>query len=152
MADQKQVDPKVAEKKAAKKKLRKESLMIIKELVDKTADKKYLDALKNFKPSLYGGAPRAERGPKGDALYTVLSKMIATKKNVNEDELFKTFRIGRREAASLLKTALRKAAPAERIWIKFDDEKGVYSHVGMGEKAPAGYDGYIPVEEKTQLK
>jgi hypothetical protein len=152
MADQKQVDPKIAEERKVKSENWKKSVMLLKELVDKTADKKYIDALKVIRPSLYGGSPRAASGPRGDALYLVLSKMIATKKNVQEDELFKAFRIGRREAQALLKTALRKAAPAERVWINFDDEKGVYSLVGTGEKAPANYLGYVPIEEKVDLK
>lgn len=124
------------------------SFSLLKELVDKS-DPKYKEALTIIRPSLYGVAfaTGSRTSTREDFI-----KLVVEKKTVNEDEVFKAFKIGRKEAAGLIRKHLRSVVPAERRWVRFDAQKGLYIHAGNGDKAPKDWDGYVPVAEVEDLK
>lgn len=146
-----QIEKEKKDAKKAQRAAKKVAAETLKELVEKSGDKKYSEALKVIRPSLYGGSTHTSSGPRQSLTNDFLT-LIVTKKSVNEDEIFKAFRIGRREAAAMIRKSLKNSEPANRIWIKFDEEKGIYSFVSKGAEPPKGWDGYIPVEEKVELK
>lgn len=149
---QEQIDKKAEAKKAtAKRKAeRNAALNTIKELVGKPGNEKYAEALKFAHPHIYGlaasGEGKAARKPKS----VVIAEMIAAKRTMTEDELFKQTRIDRKEAATIIRTALKNAKPEERLWIAFDDEKGVYSLAGKGANPPKDWEGFVPIA-KTEV-
>lgn len=120
----------------------------IKELVDKQQDAKYKDALAVIRPSLYG---LVGGGGGGHAAFDRFVAYMEEKKSVNEEAVFKEFKIGRKEAASYIRQHLRKSNPKERVWINFDRNTGFYKVEGKGEKAPGNYNGFIPVDENIDL-
>ena len=81
----------------------------------------------------------------------VIDKIIE-KKTVSEDELFKAYRLGRGEMKALLKRALRNSPKEKRPWISFDDERGIYTLVAVGETPPKDWKGYVPEEKKEEPK
>jgi len=55
---------------------------------------------------------------------------------VDEFELFKAERIGRAEMRKKVHYALKKAAPAEKMWIKFYEDKEAWVLDAVGPDAP----------------
>jgi bisphosphoglycerate-independent phosphoglycerate mutase (AlkP superfamily) len=139
-----------SEEKKVKKEAKNKAFEILKELVDKQTkpeDKKYKDALITIRPSLYGiVAPGG-----GHAASDKFIAFIEEKKSVNEEVVFKEFKIGRKEAAVYIRKHLKKVEPKDRIWINFDRNTGIYKVEGKGEKVPGSYNGFIPVDEKIDL-
>jgi hypothetical protein len=135
------------------KKLRKakknQAYATIKELVDKQQDAKYKQALTTIRPSLYGVA-RPIGG--GVSIVTKFVSFITDKKSVSEDIVFKEFKVGRKECANIIKKHLRKVEPHDRVWIAFDANTGIYTVKGVGTNPPAGWNGYVPVDEEIELK
>lgn len=145
---------------------KKESTMIrnkafetLKELVDASlksdpeASKKYEDAMKVVRPSLYGLTGGGGGGTSNPLYNQIMSKIKeAGKAGLHEDELFKQFKIGRKETNAHYKQSLRRAEPANRVWIEFNPSNGIYSVVGEGENPPATYKGWKPVDESVNLK
>lgn len=147
--DQKEKDEQ-KEKNAARNAKRNDAFAKLKELCDKNEDPKYREALTVIRPSLYG----ASRGGGGGGT-SMRSKVIAhivSKGQCSEDELFKHFKVGRKETNQYIKQALRKEEPANRVWISFDPSNGIYKMQGKGAKAPANWKGYIPEESEITLK
>lgn len=144
MEEKKELTQKEKEVKAAKVKEFNEAFLVIKELVDKLAHTRYTAALKIVRPSLYGIRKRKASGPRQNSLAFMLTNMIVTKRSVQEEEIFKAFKIGRKEVAGILRSNLKNSDPENRQWIKFDIENGVYSYVSMGINPPANWDGYVP--------
>jgi len=131
----------------SKAQMKKESFAIIKELVDKQSDPKYKDALAKIRPSLYGIAT-------GGGSSSAMSKFIdflTEKKSVSEDEVFKQFKMGRKECASIIRKSILKVEPENRVWISFDPKTGTYKLEGKGKDAPANWQGYRPAENKVTL-
>lgn len=127
-----------------------EALKVLKAFADNSKDAKIIDALKIVKPSLYGLA----RGG-GSGITGTLQKfigLVTERKQVSEEDVFKSLKIGRKEANQLIRKGLKKAEPEKRAWIKFDAEKGLYQHIATGKATPAGWAGYIPVEEATVIQ
>ena len=138
-----QVTKPVNEKRAKKN----EALKALKAFADTSKDPKLIEALKILKPSLYGIARRG-----GDGISGVLQKflqLVAERKQISEDDVFKALKIGRKEAGQMIRKGLKKAEPDKRQWIKFDAAKGLYIHVASGKTTPAGWEGFVPVEEAT---
>jgi hypothetical protein len=154
MADQtKEVQKPVNEKLIKFRAAHKAAMLLVKECVDASKNEKYIAAMKVIKPSLYGGSPRAARVG-GTSPITTFLKLIkeAGKAGVHEDIMFKQLKSGRRECRVFIKNGLRKAAPADRLWISFNEEKGIYTLVGTGANPPANWEGYVPVDTKVELK
>ena len=143
---------KVAKKalKATKKTAIKGALTTVKAIADKSNDQAFIAAMKIVAPAMYGLKAERVAGSGGSASKVVL--YIADKKTVSEDEIFKNFKFGRKDVAGAIRKSLKKAAPADRIWISFDANKGVYTLAGKGADAPAGWVGFIPVAEKVVVK
>lgn len=153
-----QMSPKEV-KKAARKAARKGAIANISDLIkainlpenaDKVAKlgigdpKLYLHALSVIRPSLFERVVSTS--------YQKFVKAVATAKTISEEDIFKTFKMGRKECSVCIKKALKKSEPANRIWISFDAEKGVYSHIATGPTPPKGWTGYVPTDENTLLK
>jgi len=137
------------ERKSALRAAKVKACETLKELVDKQTDRKYQEALAVVRPSLYGLTGGGVSS--GNAIHDQFAKFVAQKKTVSEDEVFKQYKIGRKEAHALLRKHLKKATPAERQWISFDKTKGSYTLAGTGEKPPKGYEGYVPAEESVDV-
>jgi len=159
MADQKnqKSSPEVSSEsvktvKKIRKEAKKAALLTLKECVDKIKDQKYIDALKTIRPSLYGGVERSGRVSNPIYQQVVVAISETGKNGMSETILFTTFKIGRKETNGLIKKHLRKSEPANRVWISFNKEKGLYNVVGTGSKPPAGYMGYVPIDESVNLK
>lgn len=156
MADTKEVSkkvktPKTPEQKAAKllkKKARLGNIAIVKELVDKQSDKKFETALKVLFPKAY------DIRVKKEGTLSLSDKVVAyirDKKQVSEDELFKNFKVGRKDCAGIIRKSLKKAAPDARVWVAFDAKSGVYSLAGTGKAKPASWTGYVPSDDTLQV-
>ena len=64
---------------------------------------------------------------------------------VSEEAVFKTHRMGRGEMRKFCINAIKKAKPADRLWVSFDLQTGVYKLEGVGVAAPANWKGYRPL-------
>lgn len=148
-------DQKKAERRAMKKagkEAKNKAFDAIKAYSDKNpAIKELSDALKVIRPSLYGIVKERTGGLGVTPNFTKFVALVAEKKSISEDEVFKQFKIGRKDAAGFIRKALKRAEPENRLWINFDKEKGTYLFVGKGVTAPANYNGPRPSEEKVDL-
>lgn len=123
----------------------------IKELVDTQEDKKYEEALKVLRPSLYATEKESMPGvPRVSIAQKVVDKIVELG-SCSEDVIFQEFKIGRKETAGLIRKVLKKADASTRVWINFDAEAGTYKVLGTGEIPPAEYTGYVPVDEEIDL-
>jgi ABC-type sugar transport system ATPase subunit len=130
------------EEKRAKKKT---AWLTLKEIAEKHQDPKLKNALMVVRPSLYGIAS-------SHGVSTRFIELVISKNQISEDEVFKLFKIGRRECASHIRSNLKRAEPGARVWIAFDPSSGMYKVAGKGPKAPQGWTGYVPAEEIQVLK
>lgn len=136
------------EAKKARNDAKKSAMLALKKFVDESKNPDLVKAMQTLKPSLYGLS--AARGG-GSAMGDRIVKLVAERKQVSEEELFKVFKVGRKEAGAQLRKHLKKANPVERIWIEFNAEKGTYTHKGTGKDAPQGWTGFVPVENNLKL-
>lgn len=89
----------------------------------------------------------------GSAGYPVLDKireLFANSKDgrVNVLDVFKATKMGIGEMRKRVRQLIRDVAPADRLWIDYDDVKEEWVLQGKGEKAPANWKGYkLPVKE-----
>lgn len=73
------------------------------------------------------------------------NRPAASPNTIHEDEVFKTFKLGRSDMRSYITNAIKKAKPEERLWISFNLGTGIYKLEGKGKDAPAGWTGYRPL-------
>lgn len=64
--------------------------------------------------------------------------------SVTELDIFKQTKKGRGEFRKLTRSVLKKADPAERMWITFNEETESWTLVAIGENAPKDWDGIDP--------
>lgn len=143
------------ELKKAKKEAKGKAFDVLKAYADKNPNAKELtEALKVLRPSLYGIVSERTPGAGATPNFSKFVALVAEKKTISEDEVFKQFKIGRKDAAGFIRKALKKAEPAERIWINFDKEKGIYSFLNKGvvPVLSANYNGPRPSDDKVDLK
>lgn len=101
-------------------------------------------ALQVLKPSLYG-TRSSGGGRSATAKHTLFSNLFENVGDeVDEMEIFKTLKAGRKECSNLIRSILKKSIPTDRKWITFNPEEGVYTLVGKGEKTPKNWVGYVP--------
>lgn len=117
---------------------KKEAFLVIKSLVDTNPDKKYKEALMIIRPSLYGVASSSN-------IQSRFIDLVCEKGTVHENDIFAQLKIGRKECASIIRKSLQKAEKVERVWISFDNTKGVYKVEGKGSNPPKDWKGYVPV-------
>lgn len=152
VADEKKVvDEKKAAKKAAKKELRakqKEAFAKVITAIEKSSDaevKKVFQAFTALKSERVASA--------GNPNYAKFVAFVVEKKSVSEDEVFKVFKVGRKDCAGFLRKFLRNCVePKDRVWIEFTPNDGMYKLLGTGVKAPKEYTGYVPTDDITDLK
>jgi hypothetical protein len=123
----------------------------LKKIAEETKNAPMIEALKVVRPSLYGIAVGGARGT--NPLYAKFAQAVKTagKAGLHEDQVFKQFKIGRKEANGLIKKQLQKTEPAQRMWIKFNAEAGTYVLAAEGANAPENWEGFKPVNEKVEL-
>lgn len=100
---------------------------------------------------LFAGSERAARAPRASintALRTAL--LEAGDRGLTEMEVFKAFKIGRPEMVVKARILVLTANPADRVWVKFDEETETYHVIGTGATPPKNWDGYVPAD-KTSL-
>lgn len=99
---------------------------------------------------LFVGREHAARAPRASintALRAALLEAHAAGKGLTEMELFLAFKIGRPEMAVKARILVLTANPADRVWIKFDEETEVYSVAGLGVNPPKDWTGYVPANK-----
>ena len=82
----------------------------------------------------------------GNSMNDRLVAFFEKNPKVDELELFKQFKIGRGEMRKKVRALIRDNDPASRLWIAFDEATETWNLKGKGEKAPAGWKGYLPTE------
>ena len=148
---EKVVDEKKAAKKAAKKELRakqKEGFAKLIVAIEKSSDAEVKKAFQAF------SALKAQRtASAGNPAYAKFVAFVVEKKAVSEDEIFKVFKVGRKDCAGFIRKFLKNCAePKDRVWIEFTPSDGKYTLLGTGVKAPKEYTGYVPTDDITDLK
>ena len=149
MTEQKVVDPKREARKVAKKELRakqKEAMAKLQEVIEKSQDKAVLQAWNSFT-----SLKAVRSASTGNPNYAKFVAFVAEKKSVSEDEVFKAFKVGRKDCAGFIRKFLKTTEAKDRVWINFTPSDGMYKVIGTGEKAPAGYTGYVPTEETINV-
>lgn len=135
-AEAKKIAKRAASK--AKKALKKTALeQVLAFVLDNATEQVIIDAANSLKP--------------GRTVVTGISATIADymveNGEANEDTLWAEFKLGRAEMRKTGVNLIKKAkTPADRLWISFDPETGVYTLAGKGADVPAGWTGYRPVE------
>lgn len=140
---------KYLERKVEKEKAYEELKKFVDEHKDPATKQKLEKLMQVIRPSLYGLAIGVSSGTSMESRFISLLKEKGT---VSEDVVFKELKIGRKECAGYIRNNLRKVKPVDRVWIAFDPKIGLYTVKGKGEKAPQGWNGYIPIDEKIDLK
>ena len=148
----KKVDPKMAEKIAAykvkMKKLQEARKGARGRIMTFLADNaETLGALKGD-IELFIGKGGARAGVPGANFELRDALVAAGDKGISEMDIFKKYHVGRNEMKVKIRIFLLTPNPADRVWVTFDESKEIYKVVGKGEKAPAGWDGYVPTAKK----
>lgn len=121
----------------------------IKEAVESSANNaEAIEALKIVRPSLYGstGVGRSSGNPR----FVMFANMFEKKgSQVDELEVFKQLKIGRKDAIKLIKESLRKSSPETRKWISFNPDTGIYTCEKIGADAPKNWTGYNPNSDES---
>ncbi len=76
----------------------------------------------------------------------VIAELFLEQGSVTEDEIWGEHKLGRAEMRKIRVNLIKKSAPAERVWIDFNAEEGVYTLMSEGPDAPEGWTGYRPVD------
>lgn len=81
------------------------------------------------------------------AASAVLAK-LKSERQVDETDLFMEFKVARKEMGSYIRNWIKKPAPNNRTWVRFDKESEHYVLAGEGENPPEGWTGYVPTEDE----
>ena len=137
------VDPKKAAKKAknvAKRTAKKEALKKVLAFVKaNTEDAEALVAVQLLTPGQRFGGVRAVKSD-------VIVEAFMANEEIDEDTIWNEYKLGRAEMRKICVNLIKKKAPADRLWISFDSDSGVYTLDGSGEAAPDEWTGYTPVD------
>jgi hypothetical protein len=87
----------------------------------------------------------------GETNFSKFVKFVVSKKEVSEDEVFKMFKIGRKDAHGYLRKFLKNCEAKDRVWINFTPSNGMYKVVGTGEVPSKEYVGFVPANETVQV-
>lgn len=93
---------------------------------------------------------RSGTGATRTSVMSIVSGIFDKTKEISEDQIFIDHKLGRTEMATATKNIIKKFAPADRKWISFDPESGVYKLAGKGENPPRSWKGYVPVDETLE--
>lgn len=97
---------------------------------------------KRFMPSTKGGATRGAKV----TLKDFFTDLFSGRNAVSENEVFTNHKLGRAEMRKKCLQAIKKAAPADRVWVKLDYDAGEYQLFGFGAEVPANWVGYKPLD------
>ena len=87
----------------------------------------------------------------GETNFSRFVKFVVGKKEVSEDEIFKMFKIGRKDAHGYLRKFLKNCEAKDRVWINFTPSNGMYKVVGTGEIPSKEYVGFVPANETINV-
>lgn len=93
---------------------------------------------------------RSGSGATRTSVMSIVSGIFDENEEISEDDIFVAHKLGRTEMATATKNIIKKFAPADRKWISFDPETGVYTLAGTGADPPEDWKGYVPVEETLE--
>ena len=131
----------VDEKEARKEKVRKAR----KVLRDYAAKQDKNDPVRQAIHDLIGDGSRAGAGRKaGTSAMDEIRRIILEQKKISEFDIFKKFKMGRREMGDVVRGLLKTEDPNERVWIRLDGDNEQYVLVHKGADMPKGWDGYDP--------
>lgn len=85
-----------------------------------------------------GGSGGGRKNPFMDTLRTLFPKAGTT---ISELDIFKATKMGRGEFRKRVREALKSAAPAERIWVEFNEDKESWVLLSVGADQPKGWLG-----------
>lgn len=142
-ASEQPMDPKKAAKKeanVAKRARKKEALKKVLAFVkSNTEDAEALAAVQLLTPGQRFGGVRAVKSD-------VIVEAFMANDEIDEDMIWNEYKLGRAEMRKICVNLIKKKAPADRLWISFDPDSGVYTLDGSGESAPDEWTGYTPVD------
>jgi predicted nuclease of restriction endonuclease-like RecB superfamily len=124
-------------------------------ITNEPANEQNADIKKIAESLVTRAAPSGERAPRKQKVDSVFKKVCDLFKQSNtqtEDSLWNALKVGREEMRKIRKDALNKVAPADRLWISFNVESGVYILEGQGETAPEGWKGFMPKAPAAQTE
>lgn len=100
--------------------------------------------------ALVAPAKKARSGGGGGGSNVKLLQSLFAKVGdaVSELDIFKQTKKGRGEFRKLTRSVLKKADPAERMWITFDEDAETWTLASIGESAPKGWEGIDPNQTK----
>lgn len=107
-----------------------------------------VDAANALKPNVGGGLSRGNT--KFPAVCAIFSAIGDTK---NEDEIFMEMKLGRSEMRGYMRDMIKKAeTPELRKYVSFSPVDGIYKLEAIGENAPDGWLGYVPVKSVEDIE
>jgi hypothetical protein len=74
----------------------------------------------------------------------IILDMIGPTGEKHEDAVWAEFHLGRVEMKWRIADAIKKSEPADRPWVSFDPETGLYKYEGAGELPPEDFNGFVP--------
>jgi len=84
-------------------------------------------------------APRVKKTDMLDTLFTAIGSTC------DENTIFAQYKLGRPDFSRVLRHQIKDAKdPAERKWIDFNPETGIYTYLAQGATPPEGWTGYTP--------
>lgn len=123
----------------AKRTAHKANLKLVLDFVkENTENDELLNAVKALTPGNRGASVRT-------TAKDVIAALFVENGTINEEQLFQDYRLGRAEMRKIRVNLIKKAEPADRLWIEFNPETGDYTLVGQGVNAPKGWTGYTPI-------
>ena len=141
------------EKKDAKKAARREAFGKIVDFVKTLTDApvEIVDALK-----LVGKREKGAKVYVGGVKHNLTKELLlgffpsGIGTTVSEDTVWANAKLGRAEMRKKILLAIKKAEPADRVWVSFDREAAQYILVGTGPEAPEGWEGYVPMDAEAE--
>jgi len=124
-----------------------EKRRVIQEILKYIVEKKDTMPKEIVEKALFAQRERSPRGtrktPQVDNQAFLLS-LIKEKKAWTTLELYTRFELTRSSFSSKYASALRKAAPADRLWFMYDKETRTYTYKSKGSNPPKGYTWILP--------
>ena len=83
-------------------------------------------------------------GPRGPSAVSVFAELFdGVGSTVSMIDLFIKTKKGVAETKRVIRDALKKAAPEDRMWIQYDDENESWVLLGVGADVPEGWSGPV---------
>jgi len=128
------------EKNIVKRTLKKDAVKkLIAFVKGNSEDNELLLACKLLTPGQRFGGTRTGAG-------SIIEEAFLEVDSWDEDTIWKQYKLGRAEMRKICVNLIKKKAPADRLWISFVSETGIYTLEATGPDAPADWIGYQPID------